>query len=82
MMRLFPLLLFLLPLALADDPAIQAEDGANELRVYDISTLHEYVYRHPDDDPGMVEAVRASAVALEKTLDRQSAEDSASPPSN
>jgi hypothetical protein len=46
--------------------------------VDDISTLHEYVYDHPDDDPATVEAVRASALALEKTLSRQAEADSAS----
>jgi HEAT repeat protein len=46
--------------------------------VDDISTLHEYVYNHPDDDPGTLEAVRASALALEETLSRQAEADAAS----
>jgi hypothetical protein len=44
----------------------------------DISTLHEYAYNHPDDDPGILEAVRASALMLEEALARQAEAESAS----
>jgi hypothetical protein len=46
--------------------------------VDDISALHEYVYNHPDDDPGVLEAVRASALMLEELLERQAETESAS----
>ena len=48
--------------------------------VDDLSALHEYVYSYPDDDPGLVRAVRESAVALENLLDAQQTADAASPP--
>jgi len=39
--------------------------------VDDLSTLHEYVYSHPDDDAATVEAVRGSTAMLEDVLARQ-----------
>jgi hypothetical protein len=74
----------LLPLKLAvrsEDPevrlvAIQAL--LTVATVDDISTLHEYVYNHPDDDDATVRAVRASAIALEEQLSRQAEADAAS----
>jgi HEAT repeat protein len=74
----------LLPLKLAarsDDPAVRLVAIQALLPVAtvdDISTLHEYVYNHPDDDPGILEAVRASAMMLEEALTRQAEADSAS----
>jgi HEAT repeat protein len=74
----------LFPLKLAirsDDPDVRLVAIQALLPVAtidDISTLHEYVYNHPEDDPGILEAVRASALMLEEALARQAEADSAS----
>jgi hypothetical protein len=47
--------------------------------VEDLSALYEYTYRHGDDDPELVEAVRQSTVVLEQQLAAQQEYDSASP---
>lgn len=67
----------LLPLKIAirsDDPAVRVMAVQALLPVAtvdDLSTLHDYVYTHADDDPATVEAVRASATMLEDILARQ-----------
>ena len=74
----------LYPLKLAmrsDDPEVRLVAVQALLPVAtvdDISTLHEYAYNHPDDDPGILEAVRASALMLEEALARQAEAESAS----
>ena len=65
----------------SDDPGVRLVAIQGLLPVAtidDISTLHEYVYNHPQDDPGILEAVRASALMLEDALARQAEADSAS----
>jgi hypothetical protein len=47
--------------------------------VEELSTLYEYTYRHEDDDPELIEAVRQSTVVLERLLAAQQDHDSASP---
>lgn len=67
----------LLPLKVAirsDDPEIRVVAVQALLPVAtvdELSTLHEYVYAHPDDDAATVEAVRASTAMLEDVLARQ-----------
>ena len=74
----------LLPLKIAirsDDPELRvlaAQALLPVATVDDLSTLHEYVYNHPDDDPATVDSVRASAIALEELLARQISADAAS----
>ena len=74
----------LLPLKIAirsDDPSLRVLAARALLPVAtvdDLSTLHEYVYNHPDDDPATVDSVRASAIALEELLARQISADAAS----
>jgi hypothetical protein len=46
----------------------------------DITALHEYVARRPDDDPALLEAVRNAALLLEEALAARDANESASPP--
>lgn len=76
--------LSLLPLKVAirsEDPGTRALAVRALLPVAtvdDLSTLHEYVYNHPDDDSSTIDSVRASAVALEERLARQISSDSAS----
>jgi len=38
--------------------------------VNDLTTLHEYVYLHPDDDPELVQRIRERAAMLEKLLEQ------------
>lgn len=67
----------LLPLKVAvrsDDPSVRVMAVQALLpfvTVDDLSTLHDYIYAHPDDDPATVEAVRASTMMLEAVLTRQ-----------
>jgi hypothetical protein len=47
----------------------------------DVTALHEYAAARPDDDPGLVEAVRTAAAMLEEAMAARQANDSATPPS-
>ena len=46
----------------------------------DITALHEYAAAYPDDEPGLVEAVRTAASMLEEALAARQESDSATPP--
>jgi hypothetical protein len=45
----------------------------------DLTTLHEYVYRYPDDDAEVVEQVRQRAVQLEALWEARAKQEAASP---
>ena len=45
----------------------------------DITALHEYAFAWPDDEPGLVEAVRTAAAMLEEAMAARQESESASP---
>ncbi len=44
--------------------------------INDLTTLHEYVYTHPDDDPELIQRIRDRAAMLEKLLEQEQEQDS------